>query len=192
MKKLLSLFMQTIFISSFSFSISACYNPFSNTGNTGNGGDNGETKPPITKDIEYYQKLIDQTQIDVNNCREWLDQIEEDWANDKITEDDYNLLFDEVSAGLYTYQSEINEYQYQILLLEKKDDKFTLEQIIKGLTIITEKITNLKQALILEIKHPNDYPETEIEKLKNALKEALEIEQILLKLKEEEENKCDN
>ncbi|MGL5268590.1 MAG: hypothetical protein ACRC8P_02345 [Spiroplasma sp.] len=191
MKKLLNLFIQAILISSFSFSVSSCFNPL-----TRNSSDNGKREPPIViKNIKYYQDLIKETKIHAANCKEWIAQVKEDWKNDKdgnTSDEDYQQLLDQISVGLYTYQSEINEYQYQILLLEKKGEKFTFAQILQGIEILTEKITNLEKTLMLQEKYPNDYPESELKKNKNTLKEAQEIRKILLKLKEENENKWSN
>lgn len=186
MRKLLKLLVPFILLTSFTLTVTGCYNPLVRNSND----DSGHWKPPASKvkDIKYYQELIEKTKIDVANCQEWIKEIKENWENDQH----YQMMIDQISAGLYTYQSEINEYQYQILLLEKGEDEFSSEQILQGIEILTEKITNLEQALKIEEKYPNDYPESELIKNRNSLKEAKEIKKMFLKLKEENEKEWEN
>lgn len=190
MKKILSLLIQVALISNLSFSVIACYNPFTKNGDL----ETPNPTNPIIKDIPYYQKLIKETERYINDCKQELEDIKNEQKNDKegnISDEEYQLEFDQVSVELYLYQSDINEYQYQILLLEKKDQKFTVKQILQGLATATEKIINLEQALKLKEKYQADYPEKEIKKLKDDIKKTIEIKEMFLKLKEEEDNKCD-
>lgn len=186
MKKFLALLIQLVLISSFSFPVVACFNPLT-------GGDIGKPiqPDPIIKDVEYYQELIKKNEKYLADCKQWIEDIKEDWKNDEdgnMSDEKYQLELDQATVELFLYQAEINEYQYQILLLEKQEEKFTFAQILQGLAIMTKKISNLEQELELQEKYPKDYPEKTIKKTKDALKEAVEIKEFFLKLKEEEEN----
>lgn len=186
MRKLLNLLVPLL-LTSFTLTVTGCYNPLARN----NDNDNSDCwKPPASKvkDIKYYQELIEKTKIDIANCHQLIKEIEDNWKNDQ----NYQMMIDQISAGLYIYQSEINEYQYQILLLEKRNNEFSSEQILQGIEILTEKITNLEQALKIEEKYPNDYPESELIKNRNSIKQAEEIKKMFLKLKEENEKEWKN
>jgi len=96
-------------------------------------------------------------------------------------------MIDLVSIDLYTNQDQINEYQYQILLLNKKDDKFTSKQVCQGIDIFKEKIKNLQELLKIKEKYPDDYPESTLKDIKTKIEEATEIKEFFENLKAEGE-----
>ncbi len=190
MKKLLSLFAQTILISSSGFSVIACYNPL--TDNDGNNDHNPEARPlpPPTKDINYYETLINEKQKTIDTYKQAIKEIQEEWdknENEDINDEAFQAMIDLVSIDLYTNQDQINEYQYQILLLNKKDDKFTSNQVDQGINIFKEKIKNLQELLKIKEKYPDDYPESTLKDIKTNINKAKEIKESFEKLKNEEE-----
>lgn len=194
MKKLLSLFAQTMLISGFGLSVIACHNPLADNGdNNDNNNDDNDPEttpsPPPIKNIKYYETLINEKQKAVDTYKQAIKEIQEQWDkndNEKIPDESFQAMIDRVSIDLYTNQIQINEYQYQILLLNKKDGKFTSDQVSQGIDIFTEKIENLEELLKIEEKYPDDYPEATLKDIKTSIKEAKEIKEIFEKLKEEE------
>lgn len=196
MRKLLSLFAQTILISSFGFSIIACYNPLANNGGNNDNDQEITPPPPPTKDIKYYETLINEKQKAVNIYNQSIKEIQEEWdknENENIPDEAFQAMIDRISIDLYTNQEQINEYQYQILLLNKKDNKFTSNQVSQGINIFKEKIKNLKELLKIKEKYSDDYPKSTLEDIKTSINEAKEKQEFFEKLKEEEgKNKCYN
>lgn len=189
MKKLLSLITQTILISGFEFSISACHNPFIDHRDDNN---NPEITPvPIpTKDIKYYETLIKEKEKEVATSKQAIKEIQDQWdknEDENISDEAFKALIALISIDLYTNQEQINEYQYQILLLNKIDDKFTSSQIDQGINIFTEKIKNLQELLKIKTKYPEDYSEATLKKIKTKIKEATKIKEYFENLKAEGE-----
>lgn len=189
MKKILNLFAQTILISGFGLSVIACYNPLAD-----NHGDNNNPEiipsPPPTKDIKYYETLINEKQKAVATYQQSIKEIQEEWdknENEDISDEAFQIMIDLVSIDLYTNEDQINEYQYQILLLNKKDDEFTSKQVCQGIDIFKEKIKNLQELLKIKEKYPDDYPESTLKDIKTKIEEAREIKEFFENLKAEGE-----
>jgi len=182
MKKIISLIVQAILISNLALTAIACRNFL-----VGGSGGSVETPELPTKDIAYYQDLIVQNNNDIADCDEMLKEIKDNrdgYDNQK----DYQSALDEVTAEKFQLKAEINEYQYQILLLEKQQDKFTLDQIIQAITIFTERSTNLEQELKLKEKYTFYYPEAELQVIRNEITAARNMLKIFEDLEEDEEN----
>lgn len=181
MKKLLTLIAQAMLVSGLVTSVTACHNPLA-------GGDGGNVKPPEPpiKDISYYQSLIKEQEQYIVDCDQMLQEIKDN-KDGYDDEADYQSALDEVSAEQFSYKSLINEYQYQILLLEKEHDKFTPDQVLQGIIIFTEKSFNLAQELKLKEKYPDYYSLQELQIIKNNIKAGKEILKIFEDLRKEQE-----
>lgn len=180
MKKLFSLIVQTTLVSGLTLMTIACHNPLINSGS------GGEIKPPTPpiKDVDYFQNLIKETAGYIKECFTMLAEIQAS-KKDYQNEQDYQSALDEVTAEQYSYQSLVNEYQYQILLLAKQNNKFTPEQIIQGITIFTAKIGNLEQELKLKVKYPDYYSKQELQVIKATIVDSRTTLKMFEKLKEE-------
>lgn len=179
MRKIFNLLSQVLLVGGFGLVPVACHNPL------GTGSD-GAIKPPDppVKDVTYYQKLITEIRNDIDDLQLMIEDVRSS-KDDYQDEREYQNDLDELSAEIYWYKALINEYQYQILLLEKKD-KFSPEQVLQGVTIFTEKIFNLEQELKLRQNfYPTSAPESELAAIKNNIKASSEILRMFEKLKGE-------
>ncbi|MGL5268515.1 MAG: hypothetical protein ACRC8P_01970 [Spiroplasma sp.] len=176
MKKSLSLVIPAFLISSVSFFTIACQNPLIGSSNRGT-----ILLNPVVRDAKYYQEKIKQNQEYIVDCNKMLEEIKE---SENIYDDDFIVQssIDEVSTQKYAYQSEINEYQYQILLLAKSVRYSSTKQF---LLVVAEKIDNLNQELKLKEKYPEYYRESELEIIKDAIEAAKKLV-MFIKLEEEQ------
>lgn len=179
MKKFLSLLVQGFLVTSVSFSTIACTNHLS-------GGSSEESKPPdpIISNIKYYQEKIKVNQTYIADCNEMLAEIKDN-KDGYENERDYQSALDEVTAESFQLKSEINEWQYQILLLEKVDKTFSPKQILQGIVIFTNKLANLQKELQLKEKYPEYYSKLELKVIEDKIIEAKALLAMFNSLKEE-------
>lgn len=182
MKRILALVGQIALVGVLILSTFGCCNFLADDKNSAT-----DSQDVIVRDIAYYQTLIKVTEAYINDCQDILNEIQ---ANQDCYHDEkeFQSALDEVIAQRYVYQSEVNQYQYHILLLESNDGQFSFEQILQGINIFTSKITNLEQQLWLKEKYSDYYSKEELQVIRYDIKRANEILAIFLKLKENQEN----
>lgn len=182
MKKVINLIAQAMLISNLTLMTIACRNVL-----VGGSGGSVETPELPTKDIAYYQGLITQDNNDITDCDEMLTEIKDN-RDGYLDQADYQSALDEVTAEQFRLKAEVNEYQYQILLLEKQQDKFTLDQIIQGLTFLSYKKSNLEQELKLKEKYSSYYAAEELQAIKNEIAVTITLLEVFENLRKELEN----
>lgn len=149
------------------------------------GLDPGEPPNPDEKDIEYYQSLIEENNINIKDCQEWIDDIEQELKAGEITKSEAEEEIGAINAEINSYHAQISEYQYQILLL-RGNGKITIIEKPEAIICLTEKINYLNQELALRKKYPGDYSEEELQTLANNIKEAEKTLEEILKIEEGE------
>lgn len=144
-----------------------------------------ENPEPEGKDREYYLTLIAQNESDIEDCKEWLSDINRDKNNDQNNDEpaeDYNLAINEVTAEMYAYQAENYEYYYQIVLVrnEGQIDLIDKQEAIDYLTAkkdLLMKELERKQTIIDNPDNEDEYPEDELDNIQaniNATKIVIE------------------
>ncbi|WP_342262487.1 MULTISPECIES: hypothetical protein [unclassified Spiroplasma] len=161
MKKLLSLL--SIFLLSCGSTM-----PLISCGNIANNKPHlppSKTKRPIIKDIFYYEKLKQEITAEIKEYDEVIKEIKNS-KNDYESEKDYQIELNQTQAEQFIKISEINDYEYQILLCQKENE-FTDEQKQQGIKLLEKQINNLNSALNLlsEIKN-SDFDQKDLEKIK--------------------------
>lgn len=190
MRKIIKILSQLSLISIGSLATAAC------NGRLLGGGELHPGKPvePEVKDRDYYLNLIAENEANIEDCKEWLNDIEKERneANGgENSEEEYELAKKEINAEIYFYQAEINEAQYQILLI-KNNGEITTADKAEAIIYLTEKLENLKQELELKTKiiekYPEEYSDTEIAEICVNIRESNEN---LTKILEIEDKKDD-
>lgn len=176
MKKTLSLLAQAFLLTSSGLTVVGCTNPLA-----GGSGENPRPPDPGEKDPSVYQKQILELLEEIIDCEKLLLEIEtsDEYEDEKERQTD----LDQTRAEAFDLKAQVAEAYYQILLLKVKND-FDEEQVLEGIVILRNKISNLEQSLVLKEKYPDDFDETEIAAIKNTISQAkLELEK-LLKIRE--------
>lgn len=128
-----------------------------------------EIKPPInkTKNINYYQKSINEINKDIKECQELIIEIKLN-KNHYEANVDYQSSLDELNSQLFAYQAKKYHYQYQILLLNV-NKIFTSNQKQLAKELLINKIKFLKHELELKIKYLDYYGNQKIKTIKNEI-----------------------
>ncbi|MDQ7983029.1 MAG: hypothetical protein REH79_02260 [Spiroplasma sp.] len=182
MQKILQLLLTLTLTSVISLPISGCAGFW-----FGGNSENPKQPKPIEEDIAYYQALITINETYIKECQEWINDIEKEIETGEVNQDEAKIEITAISAEVQVYQGKINEYQYQILLLQS-GGKITIVEKGQAIIFLTAKIENLREQLrlikILQAEFPEDYPDQELKTIEKnitdteiILKEILEIEE---------------
>lgn len=131
----------------------------------------GKPQEPEPQDEKYYQDLINENKINIDDSHQLLIDNENEYKNHEISKNDYQIAKDEINAEIYHFQAENNQYQYQILLLHGHGI-IAITDIAQAIFYLTNKISNLYQEKTIKVKYPDDYSQTDIETINNDLKNS--------------------
>lgn len=131
-------------------------------------------KPPVIKDIFYYEKLKKKIITEIKEYDEIIKEIKNS-KNDYEIKKDYQVELNQTQAEQFLIVAELNNCEYQILLCQKENN-FTEEQKQQATKLLEKQINNLNSVwnLLSEIKN-SDFDQKDLEQIKTKIKKIKTI-----------------